>query len=172
VEEWKYRSTILNPGTRWRWVVSFKLRHALSRGSNPGTHWVGPEKSGRCGEEKNVLHLPGIQPQFLGRPARGLFAIRTEISGLLLNSIYNITYIYDSNTKSNTHNKRNYHIVTRLNIFSFSFHFLPSCLPTFTVFRSKGTQEKLWIMHYNYTVLMACLYADCYNFSRIVFIWI
>jgi hypothetical protein len=35
---------------------------------------------GRCGDEKNILPLPGIEPQFLGRPVHSLVAIPTEIS--------------------------------------------------------------------------------------------
>jgi hypothetical protein len=41
---------------------------------------VGPRSwSGRYREEKNLLPLPGIGPRFLGRPARSLIAISTEL---------------------------------------------------------------------------------------------
>jgi hypothetical protein len=50
--------------------------------TNPVTHcivgWVGP----RAGLDivKIILLLPGIEPKLLGRPARSLVAIPTEIS--------------------------------------------------------------------------------------------
>jgi hypothetical protein len=37
---WRYRSTILDLGTRWRWVVIFTHRPLYLRGKSPGTHWV------------------------------------------------------------------------------------------------------------------------------------
>jgi hypothetical protein len=39
----------------------------------------GPQsRSGRYGEEKNILVLPEIQPRLLARPARSLPAIQTD----------------------------------------------------------------------------------------------
>jgi hypothetical protein len=37
-------------------------------------------QSRRCAEEKNLLHLLGIETRFAGLPARGLANIFTEIS--------------------------------------------------------------------------------------------
>jgi hypothetical protein len=40
----------------------------------------GPQsRSGRCGEEKNLLPLPGIEPQFLNRPVYSPVAIDVSI---------------------------------------------------------------------------------------------
>jgi hypothetical protein len=43
---------------------------------------VGP-RSGLDVMEKRLLLLPGIEPRLLGRPARNLLAITTELSRLL-----------------------------------------------------------------------------------------
>jgi hypothetical protein len=46
-------------------VVSFHAPAALP----PGTHWVGLQnRSGRPGEDKNPLPLPGLELRPLGRP--------------------------------------------------------------------------------------------------------
>jgi hypothetical protein len=51
--EWRYRSTFLDLGARWRWVVSFP-RYPLNR------RLGGPRsRSGPCGEENNFA-LPGV----------------------------------------------------------------------------------------------------------------
>jgi hypothetical protein len=43
----------------------------------------GPQRrSGRCGEEKNLLLLPGIEPQFICRPDCSIDALPTELSRL------------------------------------------------------------------------------------------
>jgi hypothetical protein len=71
---------ILNLCTRWRWVVSFtprtlylwgkSLRYPLSRRQD------GPQRrSGRFGEEKNLLFLLGIEVRCLGCLARGLVVV-------------------------------------------------------------------------------------------------
>jgi hypothetical protein len=39
--EWRYCSTILDLGTRWRWVVSFTPRPLYPRGESTGTYWIG-----------------------------------------------------------------------------------------------------------------------------------
>jgi hypothetical protein len=36
--------------------------------------------SGRYGEEKNLFPIPAIKPRFLGRPARNVVVIPTELS--------------------------------------------------------------------------------------------
>jgi hypothetical protein len=43
---------------------------------------VGQAWSKRYMGDKNLLSLPGIEPRHLGRPARGLVAISTELSRL------------------------------------------------------------------------------------------
>jgi hypothetical protein len=45
---WRYGCTILDLGTRWRWVVSFMARPLYTRGNS--------SRSGRCGEVKEPCH--------------------------------------------------------------------------------------------------------------------
>jgi hypothetical protein len=64
--EWRYSSTILDLGTRWRWVVSFMPRPLYPRRKSSGypmdRRLGGPQsRSGRCREEKHFA-LPGIEP--------------------------------------------------------------------------------------------------------------
>jgi hypothetical protein len=66
--DWRYSSTILDLGTRWRWVISFITRQLYPRGHNPRYpsdrfQWL----SGHCGVEKKSLSLtgnrtPAVQP--------------------------------------------------------------------------------------------------------------
>jgi hypothetical protein len=67
VGEWRYSSTILNFDTRWRWVFSFTQRSLHPRRKSrlyPFDKRLGGPKirPGRCGEEKNFLFLPRINP--------------------------------------------------------------------------------------------------------------
>jgi hypothetical protein len=66
---------ILDLGTRERWVVSFTPWPLSSRERAPGTHQIGGRADPRAGldtgEEKNLLHLPGIKTQFLSGPPHG-----------------------------------------------------------------------------------------------------
>jgi hypothetical protein len=39
--EWRYSSTILDLGVRWRWMVSSTPRPLFPGKSPPGTHWIG-----------------------------------------------------------------------------------------------------------------------------------
>jgi hypothetical protein len=80
--EWKYISTIIDLSTRLRWIVSFTSRSLYPLRRNPrypfhrrlcGLH----NRSGRCGVEKNLLALPGIEP-LASSPSR--VAIPTELS--------------------------------------------------------------------------------------------
>jgi hypothetical protein len=69
--EWRYSSTILDLGTRWRWVVSFTPWSLYPRGKRPRyplDRRVGERQStsGLCGVEKNILRLSGFKP----RPSR------------------------------------------------------------------------------------------------------
>jgi hypothetical protein len=51
-------------------------------------------RSGHCGEEENRLVLPEIEHRFLGRPARNIGAIPTEISRIsnLSYAMYTFSY--------------------------------------------------------------------------------
>jgi hypothetical protein len=66
MREWRYNSTILDLGTRWRRVVSFKPLLFYPQGKSPqyplDGRLGGPQSlPGRYGEEKN-LTLPRIKP--------------------------------------------------------------------------------------------------------------
>jgi hypothetical protein len=41
MEKWRYSSTILYIGNRWRYVVSFMLKPLYFRGSAPSICWIG-----------------------------------------------------------------------------------------------------------------------------------
>ena len=66
-----YRSKaplILNLGDRWRWLVNFKHQANLPAENNPDSHWIGgwvgsKVSLGVFGKEKNILPLPGFEPQ-------------------------------------------------------------------------------------------------------------
>jgi hypothetical protein len=60
---------ILSLGIRLRSVVSFE---------SPTIHSGYKAGSGSCGEEKILYSSLGIEPQFLGHPARSLVTIPTE----------------------------------------------------------------------------------------------
>jgi hypothetical protein len=51
-------------------------------------------RSGNYTERTNFLHLPGIQPQILSRPARNLVALSTKISRFLFLGIAKIAFFY------------------------------------------------------------------------------
>jgi hypothetical protein len=64
-----YSSTILDLGTGAEWSASC-LRRFTAGESAPSTHWIedrrlcGPQSpSGRCGIDKHLLTLPGIEPR-------------------------------------------------------------------------------------------------------------
>jgi hypothetical protein len=65
--EWSYSSTILDLGTRWRWVVRFIPKSFYSQGKSPQyplNRRLGglQSQSGCYGEEKNLFHLTGTKP--------------------------------------------------------------------------------------------------------------
>jgi hypothetical protein len=65
---WRYKSIILDLGTRWKWVVSFSPRPLYSGGKNRryllDRRLDVPENWSACyGEEKNLLPLQGIEPR-------------------------------------------------------------------------------------------------------------
>jgi hypothetical protein len=65
--EWKYSYINFDPGTRWRWVVSFAPLPLYSREKNHWIWgWVGPRTDLDTMEERKILTMPGIEP---GRPA-------------------------------------------------------------------------------------------------------
>jgi hypothetical protein len=55
--------------------LGYSPRYAFYRRLGRPQSWAG-----RYGEGKNLLPLPGIKPRLLGRPARSLVAIPTELS--------------------------------------------------------------------------------------------
>jgi hypothetical protein len=64
--EWSYTSIILYLYTRWKWMVSFTPRPLYPWKKSPlyplDRRLGGPQsRSGRCGAERNVLPLPGIE---------------------------------------------------------------------------------------------------------------
>jgi hypothetical protein len=81
--EWRYSSTILDLAAIWKWVVSFTPLSLYPQENPPPPQYSldrslgGPEnRPGRYGEEKNLMHLSGIE----GRPSRPLpVAIPTEL---------------------------------------------------------------------------------------------
>jgi hypothetical protein len=69
--KWRYRSTILDLGTRWRWVVRFTTRPLYSREKSLSypldRRLSGPQsRSAGCGEEINSssagTRTPAVQP--------------------------------------------------------------------------------------------------------------
>jgi hypothetical protein len=82
VGEWRYSSTILDLGTRWRYVVSFTPRPLYPREITPGTHWtegwVGPRTGLNDVEGRKILPPPGLEFRPLGRPAgiQSLYRLR------------------------------------------------------------------------------------------------
>jgi hypothetical protein len=73
--EWRYRSTIFDLGTRWRWVINFTPLPLYPRRNSPympivlEIGWV-PEQAWTLWKRENLLLLSGIKPRILGRPAR------------------------------------------------------------------------------------------------------
>jgi hypothetical protein len=87
MEEWRYSSTILDLGSRWRWVVSFTPRQLYPRAKNwrcPLDRKLGEPQycSWRCGGKKNLAPVGKQTPAF--QPV----AIPTEISWLQLKVAY------------------------------------------------------------------------------------
>jgi hypothetical protein len=93
IGEWRYGSTILDIGTRRRWVIrQFHALAALTPGKEPPPQYplyrgVGGLLSRYrfCGEDKNFLSLPGMKPshpfslQPLTIPTQLRMLIRTKI---------------------------------------------------------------------------------------------
>jgi hypothetical protein len=102
VGEWRYSSTILGLGTRWRWVVSFTPRSLYNRWRSRRyllDRLGGPQsRSGSCGVEKSLLPLPESNP---GRPARSLLWGTQETNfslSLILVVTFPLSYAYRHTT--------------------------------------------------------------------------
>jgi hypothetical protein len=61
--EWKYNFTILDLGTRWRWVANFTPRPLYPRYVSVRRLGVPPNLSERCEAGKNYLPLLGNELQ-------------------------------------------------------------------------------------------------------------
>lgn len=61
---------IHNPVTRWRWLDAMPPMYPLDR-----RHRKPQKRSESCGEDRNLLHLSGFEPKYLGPPARILVVI-------------------------------------------------------------------------------------------------
>jgi hypothetical protein len=68
--EWRYSSTFLDLGTRWRWSASRPGRFTAGEGA-PGTHWIGSwvgplSGSGRRGEKSSISgnRTQAVQPDW------------------------------------------------------------------------------------------------------------
>jgi hypothetical protein len=78
MEKWRYIAPyIFNFGTRWRWVISSMLQPLFSQRKSPqyifDTRLDGSQSCCElCAGKKNILLLPGIKPQILGRLAHSL----------------------------------------------------------------------------------------------------
>jgi hypothetical protein len=67
MREWNYSSTILNLGTRWRWVINYTPRPLYLRGNFPrhllDRRLCGPQnQSGGHGGEKSLAHAGNRTP--------------------------------------------------------------------------------------------------------------
>jgi hypothetical protein len=71
MREWRHSSTVLDLGTRWKWVVSFTPLPLYTRGKRPGIQWrggwVGPRVGLDAVEKRKILHCQKSNP---GRAAR------------------------------------------------------------------------------------------------------
>jgi hypothetical protein len=65
----RYTAAILNLVTKWRELTALPLGKEPPV-SNGAGGWVGPRASLKAVKKKNLLHLPGIELQYLDRTAR------------------------------------------------------------------------------------------------------
>jgi hypothetical protein len=98
--QWRYGSTILDLGTRWRYMFSFTPRPLYLRGKCPRyplyRRLGGPQsQSGRCGVEKNLLPMPGIEPR-PSSPRSSLY--RLSYPGSQINDNTSDMSVYRHNT--------------------------------------------------------------------------
>jgi hypothetical protein len=86
--EWRYSSTILHLGTRWKWVVCFTplpVYQCINSPSHPLYRRLGgsQSQSGHYGGDKNLPAIMGIEPWLLSSPACSLVIILSELLWLL-----------------------------------------------------------------------------------------
>jgi hypothetical protein len=81
--EWNHSSTILDLGTRRRWVVSFR---PLQLYPLRNSFWypllrklIRPQSTGRYRERNKIFPIPGIESWFLYRQTHHLIAILIEL---------------------------------------------------------------------------------------------
>jgi hypothetical protein len=91
--DWRYSSTFLNLGTRWRWVVNFTPLPLYPRGKSPRYPsvggWVGPTVGLDAMEKWKILYCRESNP---GRPTHS-----TSLYRLLNNACNLINYINSCN---------------------------------------------------------------------------
>jgi hypothetical protein len=80
MEEWRYSSTVLILGVRWRRVVSFTPLPLYRRGNNTLYVLVSPRAGEDVMENRKISLLDRIEPRLLGRPVRSLVDITAELS--------------------------------------------------------------------------------------------
>jgi hypothetical protein len=87
-------------GTSWRWVVSFTPRSLYPRGKSlryPLDRRLGglKSRSGRLGEEKIIVTLPGLELRPLGRPthSQSLYRLRYLFLKIILIMDFNDFFI-------------------------------------------------------------------------------
>jgi hypothetical protein len=95
--EWTYSSTIVDLDAKWRIVASFTPRPLCPQGKSPRyplCRRLGGSKSRsrRCGEEKNLLPLPEIEPRFPGRALK-LYASQQEPRRVLSTDTWRWLYL-------------------------------------------------------------------------------
>jgi hypothetical protein len=97
--EWMYRSTFLDLGTSWRWVVNFTLRPLYPRGGYPLDRKLGGPRAGLDDVEKRkCLTPPGLELRLLCRPAIPLryYGSLNHVY-LLICTCLTITVVYKQN---------------------------------------------------------------------------
>ena len=75
---------LLNLGTRWLWAVSFTTWSLTVGEISLGSCWIGGWLDPRSGlgtlDRRNILHVPRIEPQYLGFLISSLITISAELS--------------------------------------------------------------------------------------------
>jgi hypothetical protein len=56
--DWRYGSTIIDLGIRYRWIVSFTPRQFYPKGNSPSAPWTAGWIDLRCGEETTLVFAP------------------------------------------------------------------------------------------------------------------
>jgi len=92
---------ILHLGTRWRLMMSFTPRPIYRQWKSswyPLHRWLGgpQRRSGRCGKEKNLKPLPGLEPPII-QPVMCFLSVFYSLSlciYYLFKNIFNLLYFY------------------------------------------------------------------------------